>query len=157
MSILSEHFDDPYHRGECESATHAYEDSLADRVGEQAAGSDESQDCECQIRFELSVDDDDQVLEAWWDGQGCFRCEGTASVLAEAAEGKKLGELHLDSLASKLLDALAEEEPKDVSLCRCQRLVLEVLSKAGRTSLSELDDDLADGTQFGGPSLREEC
>lgn len=137
--LLQDHFDDPYHRGSSDMATHSAEASVAD----------------CELRVELVIDDD-IILEAWFDGAGCPNCEGLASVLAQQIEGSSRADYTLEPL---LRSAGIELEPfHELSKSQaCLSLPSELIVKAFSRPLIELDDDLTDGTQFGGPSLREEC
>lgn len=150
---LQEHFDDPYHRGECERATH-----IADGRNE-ASG--------CQLRIEIALSDNDDILEVWWEGHGCVNCEGAASILAESVEGQPASRfLALDERNVSFIDCLSaagvllsfdENFHSSKQRSSCADLAPAVLLKALTSPLTETDDDLADGTQFGGPSLREEC
>ena len=134
--ILVEHFEDPYHRGQCDCSTHA-----AELV---------CQETNCQIRFELMLAEDGLIQEAWFDARGCAFCEGLASLACERLEGMSGNEDAVNQVFSDLSE-LPPERPA------CQGLPQLTICKALASPLSDLDDDLADGTQFGGPSLREEC
>lgn len=143
MSRLADHFDEPYHRGECERPTHGAESKLEIDSG-------------CQLRFELAINDEAQVLEAWWDGSGCMACEGFSSIVSESIEGKQVEDIDVKELL-QLGKTLSLEEMPEEDKSECVNLVLETMGKALTSSFDELDDDLTNGTQFGGPSLREEC
>ncbi len=140
--LLHDHYDDPYHRGACDAPTHA--------------GSADCEDCQCQLDFELCVDASGKVLQAWFDGAGCETCEALASLLAGYCEGLTLGELrqlNVERLGTRL--GLTSEELWNAA--PCTSLPLMALQATLRSPLDPLDGDLADGTSFGGPSLREEC
>ena len=138
--LLQEHFDDPYHRGGCDCATHAAQDVVSGTS--------------CELGIELALDEEGQVLEAWFDGAGCETCEGLSSLMMENLEGLSLETLKQWTEA-QFLEALNVDLNELQSPCR--HLPWSTLQKALRGALVELDEDLTDGTQFGGPSLREEC
>lgn len=163
---IQSHFDDPYHRGSCEHGTHLAED-ICRETG-------------CQLRFELAVDEQNQVVEAWFDAEGCEFCEATASMLCEAVEGL-CGDEIMGRRPVSLLDGtgffetvrvLADPtQMSDAPLARsqvtssdprvlappCVQFACQLLQHAFLRPISQLEDDLADGSQFGGPSLSEEC
>lgn len=138
---LQDHYSDPYHCGECEQANFA------------AQRSDDN--CGCQMLVALMVDED-TVSEAWFEADGCEICESLASLLMQRVEGKTIKSL--DSLRTKeLLHAAGAADDPDVLSCSCRELPIATLSAALVTPLDDLEDDLTGSTQFGGPSLREEC
>lgn len=168
--LLQEHFEDPYHRGDCEIATHAAQ------FREPST--------QCEIRFEFAVDDLQRILEAWWDGDGCQHCEGLASLLCESIEGATTGEVigglrpsgnsttsdppagdqegEPSGCATRpnlqsTIGHVSEQVRQFLGLTSCTHMVCETILQGLQSPLSALDDDLADGQQFGGPSLREEC
>ncbi len=144
--LLQDHFEDPYHRGSCEIATHA-----ADAQNPETG---------CQIRLEFAVNDTGEILEAWWDGQACPTCEGLASIAVEQLEGSMLSAIEVEQTGCPL-------EPNELWKCQangkeggensCHSFVWGTIVRAARTPLAALEEDLADSQQFGGPSLREEC
>ncbi len=100
-----DHFEDPYHRGPLDSATHAHE---ADNPL-----------CGDVIHIDLRLSDDGTIEEAWFDGKGCVISQASASMLIEKIEGKTLDEIReftrtrhagfvrtqIDSKPSKVLPA----------------------------------------------------
>ncbi len=143
---LVDHYADAYHRGECDDANFASEGS-------------ETQ-TKCAIRIELAISDE-VVQQAWFEADGCPVCESIASVTMEAAEGKNIEELAAITLQEVLEVASTESAEasaiEDAQQSLCATLPIRILQQAIVTPLDALDDDLADGTSFGGPSLREEC
>ncbi|MEZ6137650.1 MAG: iron-sulfur cluster assembly scaffold protein [Pirellulaceae bacterium] len=137
MSLLVEHFNDPYHRGACEAATHAGE-RICDATG-------------CLLRIELHMPQQ-IVEEAWFEGEGCETCEGLCSLLMEHCEEKSAPEL-----TALQLTQLLQELGLSALNSPCADLPLTTLMAAIASPLDAIDGDLADGTSFGGPSLREEC
>ena len=140
LELIQDHYDDPYHRSNCECCTHA-----AEEVCEET---------DCQLRIELAIGDDGAIVEAWFEGAGCQVCEGLASLIV--CEAEKFSEQDcatwtMPRLAQQL--GLAEFQSPPA----CFKLPLQVLLAALECPVDELADDLTDGTQFGGPSLREEC
>jgi nitrogen fixation NifU-like protein len=146
LQELQDHFDDPYHRGSADLATHASEGV--------------NHDTDCHLRVELAIDEEGQIREAWWDGEGCRFCEGTASLLAERLEGRLAAELQ-DATDWRLIYEAADAAQAatcDVAPTHgCGAMVADTWLAAIKSPLAALDEDLADGQQFGGPSLREEC
>ncbi|GAB5406487.1 MAG: hypothetical protein Aurels2KO_47180 [Aureliella sp.] len=142
--VLADHYADAYHRGECDNVNFASE-----------GVDDESK---CAIRVELEIDSG-TINQAWFDSDGCPVCESVASIAMEAVEGKST-----EHVASMTLDGLLATYAGDQSTASadtahscCASLPIRILQRALTTPLDALDDDLADGTSFGGPSLREEC
>lgn len=136
-SILEDHYADPYHRGPCDQPNFA-----AQKKCEESA---------CQLRIELSISAEGEIREAWFDGEGCSCCESLASVLVETIEGQTA------DAASRLTPQTLLElagATRTETLPGCYRLAVETLQLALDTNLDATDDD---GTNFGGPSLREEC
>lgn len=140
LEVIQDHYDDPYHRGGCECCTHAAE-AVCDETG-------------CQIRMELAIGNDGKIVEAWFEGDGCQVCEGLASLIVHEAEKfseQDCAQWTMPNLAQRL--GLAEFQ----STPACSALPLQALLVALESPVDELADDLTDGTQLGGPSLREEC
>ncbi len=74
----------------------------------------------------------------------------------EAVEGKHIDEVLLLTPAS-VLNQAGPAAVEEANHCTCAKLPLEVLRRAINSPVDAVDDDLTDGTTFGGPSLREEC
>lgn len=138
--ILAGHYADAYHRGDCESVNYACE-------GRSESG--------CSIRIELSIVDE-KVVEAWFEADGCPVCESLTSLLVESIEGMTTDAAKALTVQQLLAKAGAEGHDA-VEQAPCTGLPVQTLASAIETPIDSLDDDLADGTSFGGPSLREEC
>lgn len=142
QQILNDHYDDPYHRGACDVPTHAASARCP------ASG--------CVIAYELCVDPAGRVVQAWFEGEGCPTCEAVASLLAAYAEKRTQAELQ--SLTTENLSAcLNLGDSAEWQQAVCALLPWTAVCQAFKQPLDPLDGDLADGTNFGGPSLREEC
>ncbi len=141
-AILQNHFEDPYHRGSCEGASHAA------MMHWEATG--------CQLEFELLISDAGIVTQIWFDGEGCETCEALASLLTNRSEGQSVAALRSLELAEWCSD-LGCSPQLLLELSDCAPLPLQTLRAALSTPLFAMEDDIADGTGFGGPSLREEC
>jgi nitrogen fixation NifU-like protein len=76
---ILDHYEDPYHRGCCDHATHAHDD--------------DNPLCGDVIRVELQVDDQGVIKAAWFDGDGCCISQASASMLMERIEGMKVEEV----------------------------------------------------------------
>lgn len=156
LKILKDHYEDPFHCGGCEHMTHAAE------LRCEATG--------CELRMELALGDD-VVIDAWFSGDGCAVCEGFASLVVERLTGESQRVAALQgtpaSDVSEWLTRLAVPpllqfaEPASLLAATasqaCFVLPLQALAAALVSPVSDLADDLTDATQFGGPSLREEC
>jgi nitrogen fixation NifU-like protein len=86
---ILEHFEEPFHRGECPAATHMHE-------GENPL-------CGDTVRLELAVDKDGIIRDAYFTGQGCCISQASASMLMETISGKRIDELKEFS-AQQMLD-----------------------------------------------------
>jgi nitrogen fixation NifU-like protein len=69
-----DHFEDPFHRGHCERATHVHED--------------DNPLCGDIIRIELEIDQAGTINQAWFHGEGCCISQAAASMLLEEIEGR---------------------------------------------------------------------
>lgn len=142
QQTLEDYYLDPYHRGPHEDPTHA----AATRCAEN----------DCQLEFEVSLDGQGTILQAWFQGDGCSTCEGLASMLASSCEDQPAAvwaSISFEAWTVQLGWPVAEL----LRLSPCATLPLRTLRAALASPLDTLDDDLTDGPNFGGPSLREEC
>ena len=134
--LLLSHYEDPYHRGLCERATH----------GAQS----HDPDSQHFILMQLRVSDVGVVEEVWFDSQGCAYCEAPASILAQYCELKSIEELNEYKCASYLALTQLDQVAAPSS---CHMLAWTAFQNA----LSSTDVDYEDGQPlFGGPSLGEE-
>ena len=76
---ILDHYEDPYHRGHCDHATHAHED--------------DNPLCGDVIHVELQIDEQDRIESAWFDGDGCCISQASASMLMEKIEGMTVEDL----------------------------------------------------------------
>ena len=76
---ILEHFEQPFHRGQCPMATHVHED--------------ENPLCGDVIRLELSVDEGGLIQDAYFSGSGCCISQAAASMLVESITGKRVDDL----------------------------------------------------------------
>jgi len=86
---ILEHYEDPYHSGTCENATHA------------DAGKNPL--CGDVVRIELDIDDSGKINQAWFQGEGCCISQASASMIVEELEGKSLDDVKNFS-AEKMLE-----------------------------------------------------
>ncbi len=68
-----DHYEDPYHRGHLDHKTHQHE-------GDNPL-------CGDVVHVELKLDDEGNVKEAWFEGEGCVISQASASMLMEKIEG----------------------------------------------------------------------
>ncbi|MHB0957277.1 MAG: iron-sulfur cluster assembly scaffold protein [Pirellulaceae bacterium] len=76
---ILDHYEDPYHRGHWEHATHAHED--------------DNPLCGDVIHVELQLDGQGRIETAWFDGEGCCISQASASMLMEKVEGMTIEDL----------------------------------------------------------------
>jgi nitrogen fixation NifU-like protein len=73
---ILDHYEDPFHRGHLPTATHAHEEN--------------NPLCGDVVRIELQLDESGNIVDAFFDGQGCVISQASASMLLEAMQGKSI-------------------------------------------------------------------
>jgi len=73
---ILDHYEDPYHRGHLDHATHHHQD--------------DNPLCGDVVRVDLKIDDEGKVVEAFFDGEGCCISQASASMLIEKVEGQSI-------------------------------------------------------------------
>ena len=73
------HFDEPYHRGRLEEPT--------------LRGTGQNPLCGDQVWFDISVEPDGRISEAFFEARGCVISEAAASILCEYIEGKSVRDM----------------------------------------------------------------
>lgn len=136
LEHVMDHYEDPYHRGRCERATHMHED--------------DNPLCGDVVHVELRVDRDGRIEEAWFDGDGCCISLASASMLIEGIEGKTVEELKDFSAEDMLKLFEAKLTPNRQKCCLLPWRVVQ----AAVFSPINGDDDV--GSTFSGPDLSEE-
>lgn len=138
-----DHYEDPYHRGPLQTATHVHE-------GKNPL-------CGDVIQIHLRLSPDGKVGEAWFEGDGCVISQASASMLTEKVEGKTLDEVREFS-ADEMLQLFGPRlTPNRQKCCLLSWKVLQGALHSpvdGETADGDGPDD--DGPSFGGPSLGEE-
>jgi nitrogen fixation NifU-like protein len=76
---ILDHYEDPFHRGRLEGATHAHQDK--------------NPLCGDVVRIELAVDADGKIRNLYFDGQGCVISQASASMLLEELFGKTVDDV----------------------------------------------------------------
>src|SRR5688572_16371352 len=76
---ILDHYEDPFHRGQLPSATHAHEDN--------------NPLCGDVVRVELQLDDAGTIKDAYFTGQGCVISQASASMLLERLLGKTVDDV----------------------------------------------------------------
>ena len=69
-----DHYEDPYHRGHLEQATHKHKD--------------DNPLCGDVVEVELVIDPGGKIIEAYFNGDGCCISQASASMLIEKMEGQ---------------------------------------------------------------------
>ena len=134
-----DHYEDPYHRGTLETATH--EDEGKNPL------------CGDVIQVSLRLDGDGKIQEAWFDGEGCVISQASASMLIEKIEGKTVEEAKEFS-AGEMLELFGPQLTPNRQ--KCCLLSWRVLQSALHAPIDDSMDDPDAGVNFGGPSLSEE-
>ena len=88
---ILEHFESPYHKGHLEQPTCTHRDK--------------NPLCGDVVQLEIRVDDENRIVDAWFDGQGCAISQAAASILCEQIEGKTVDEVRAMQ-AQDMLDLL---------------------------------------------------
>ena len=76
---IQDHYEEPYHRGQCPCCTHAHQDT--------------NPLCGDVVRLELQVDDQGMLKEVYFNGDGCCISQAAASMLVEKFNGKRIEEV----------------------------------------------------------------
>jgi nitrogen fixation NifU-like protein len=76
---ILDHYEDPFHRGHLDRATHAHEDK--------------NPLCGDVVRIELAIDPEGKISNLYFDGQGCVISQASASMLLEEMYGKTLDDV----------------------------------------------------------------
>jgi len=136
-----DHYEDPYHRGDLEKATHSHE---ADNPL-----------CGDVVHIDLRIDGDEKIQEAWFSGDGCVISQASASMLMETIEGKSLEDIR-NFTAEEMLALFGPKLTPNRQ--KCCLLSWRVLQSAIHAPVDDLPPDNEDGpdVNFGGPSLSEE-
>jgi nitrogen fixation NifU-like protein len=103
LEHVMDHYEDPYHRGHCEGATHTHED--------------DNPLCGDVVQVELRIGADGRVEEAWFDGDGCCISQASASMLIETIEGRTVDEIKKFSAADMLKLFEAKLTPNRQKCC----------------------------------------
>lgn len=122
--LIIERYKNPLYRGSLEPHDISFED--------------DNPLCGDHIRIDLRIDDQDRVVEAAFDGQGCAISQASADLLLESIIGKTLDQvkaLNKDDILEMLGMELGPVRLK------CALLSLKVL-KAGVYGLGESSEDL---------------
>ena len=135
-----DHYEDPYHQGHCEHATHAHED--------------DNPLCGDVVHVELEIDEQGRISDAWFAGEGCVISQASASMLMEAVEGKTVDEVKNFS-AEQMLELFGARLTPNRQ--KCCLLSWRVIQTALHSPISEDSDGESDaGPSFRGPHLGEE-
>jgi nitrogen fixation NifU-like protein len=110
---ILDHYEHPYHRGTLVQPALAYRD-LNPLCGDE-------------VHVQARVDDQNHIVEAYFDGQGCVISLAAASMLMEAVEGKTLDEVKAMN-RQDMLDLLGI--PLTAMRVKCAMLPLRTLGKA---------------------------
>ena len=76
---ILDHYEDPFHEGACDDATHAHEDK--------------NPLCGDVVRITLKLDGDGRVEDCGFEGEGCVISQASASMLLEELYGKTADEV----------------------------------------------------------------
>ncbi len=133
---ILDHYEDPFHRGRCEGATHAHED--------------DNPLCGDVVRVELRLSPEGRIEDAWFEGDGCCISQASASMLMEKVEGLSLEELKQFTADDMLKLFGARLTPNRQKCCLLSWRVIQAAVH------SRIHDDEA-GSRFAGPDLGDEA
>ncbi len=122
--IIIDHYKNPQHKGRLDESDFSFED--------------ENPLCGDRLQIELRVDENQNVLDAKFDGHGCAISISAADLLLDSIIGKSIEDLK--KLQKKDILDLLGIELSPVRL-KCALLSLKVL-KAAVYELQEANDDL---------------
>jgi len=122
--IIIDHYKNPHHKGKLDKSDYSFED--------------ENPLCGDHLQIELRVDDNQNVVDAKFDGHGCAISISAADLLLDSIIGKSMEELK--KLKKEDILNLLGIELSPVRL-KCALLSLKVL-KAAVYELQEANDDL---------------
>lgn len=74
-----EHYEDPFHRGNCPACTHCHQD--------------DNPLCGDVVKIELAIDANGRIAAAYFDGDGCCISQAAASMLIEKFDGRTVDEV----------------------------------------------------------------
>lgn len=132
-----DHYEDPYHRGHCDAATHMHED--------------DNPLCGDVVHVELRIDSAGKIAEAWFEGDGCCISQASASMLMEQIEGKTVEEVKAYT-AKQMLDLFGARLTPNRQ--KCCLLSWRVVQAAVHAPVDE--EGRPPGGTFTGPDLGEE-
>ena len=75
---ILDHYEDPFHHGHVDGATHAHEDN--------------NPLCGDVVRIELRLNKDGKIEDLYFSGEGCVISQASASMLLEEMAGKTVDE-----------------------------------------------------------------
>ncbi|MBN8599922.1 MAG: iron-sulfur cluster assembly scaffold protein [Planctomycetes bacterium] len=132
---VMDHYEDPYHRGECEQVSHRHHAK--------------NPICGDEIVVEMRIDAEGKIREAWFEGEGCCISQAAASMLMECVEGKTVDDVKAFS-AEDMLELFGPRLTPNRQ--KCCLLSWQVLQTAIHSPIGDPDG----GAKFGGPNLGEE-
>jgi nitrogen fixation NifU-like protein len=124
--LIIDRYQNPHFRGELNPNDITFEDS--------------NPLCGDELRIDLRINENDQIVEAAFGGRGCAISLASADMLLEFVQGKSLEEVK--GLSKDDILELLGIELGPVRL-KCALLSLKVL-KAGAYGMEETSDDLVD-------------
>ena len=130
---ILDHYEDPYHRGHCQHATHTHEDK--------------NPLCGDVVRIELQLDPVGQIREIFFDGEGCCISQASASMLAERMDGKTVDDVKHFSAHDMLELFGARLTPNRQKCCLlCWRVLQAAVHAPINAELGDLQSDKVNGT-----------
>jgi nitrogen fixation NifU-like protein len=117
---ILDHYEDPFHRGNLPTATHAHEEN--------------NPLCGDVVRVELQLDETGTIRDCFFTGQGCVISQASASMLLEKMHGKTVDDVKQFSAEDMLELYGARLTPNRQKCCLLSWKVLQsaVHSPVGR-------------------------
>ena len=139
-----DHYEDPYHRGHLEQATHQHKD--------------DNPLCGDVVEIELLIDVDGKIIEAYFNGDGCCISQASASMLIEKMEGQHVESVKAFS-AEDMLELFGPKlTPNRQKCCLLSWRVLQSAIYAPRDGAAQAstDGDSLSNPEAGWPSTVQE-
>ncbi|MEX0936687.1 MAG: iron-sulfur cluster assembly scaffold protein [Pirellulales bacterium] len=134
---ILDHYEDPYHRGHCEHATHTHEDR--------------NPLCGDVVRIELELGDQGKIDCIYFDGEGCCISQASTSMLLEQMDGKTAEDVKQFSAQDMLSLYGPRLTPNRQKCCLLPWRVLQtaVHSPVGNGQSGDQNDGQSDQSQSG--------
>lgn len=131
QEYILDHYENPYHRGECQHCTHMYEH--------------DNPLCGDIVRIMLNIDQQGNLKEVYFDGDGCCISQAASSMLVEHFDGRTVDEVKRFT-AQEMLDLFGVKlTPNRQKCCLLPWRVLQAAIYSPVASSAGLSDETRPG------------